>query len=69
LDADGMDSVRGKFHHQQFSILMHFKVVSVENYTEEYKDLGSVMFTSDFEEHDVEASGNNMDDDDDDDGY
>jgi hypothetical protein len=43
---------------------MHFKVVSVENYTEEDKDLGSVRFTSDFEEHDVAAGGNMNDDDD-----
>jgi hypothetical protein len=41
---------------------MHFKVVSVENYTEEYKDGDKVMFTSDFEEHDLGATGN-MDDD------
>ena len=41
---------------------MHFKVVSVENYTEEYKDLGSVRFTSDFEEHDLEEATGNMDD-------
>ena len=60
LDAEGMDAVMGKrFHHQQFSILMHFKVVSVENYTEEYKDADKVMFTSDFEEHDV-GGGRNM---------
>ncbi len=50
----GWTQLGGKFHHQQFSILMHFKVVSVENYTEEYKDGDKVMFTSDFEEHDVE---------------
>ena len=43
---------------------MHFKVVSVENYTEEYKDGDKVMFTSDFdfEEHDLEEGTGNMDD-------
>ena len=58
-----MDAIRGKkFHHQQFSILMHFKVVSVENYTKEYKDGDKVMFTSDFDEHDLEEATGNMDD-------
>ena len=54
LDAEGMDQVKGRrFHHQQFSILMHFKVESVENYVEEYKDLGEVKMTSSFEEYGV----------------
>ncbi len=49
--ADGLEKNKGtKCNHQQFAILMNFRVVSVDTYTEEYADTGTAVLMNQFEE-------------------